>query len=431
MNDRGQPGDRGQERIVVRRFPRPFRAMLAISTDIDGTTMDVFRRTHRFMNTLEETEMGPGVGLDVANSFWAYGRPVTREPALFSGKDWTQRSQMADELLHYLRCGWIDTLHSYGPFDAGFTREHAARALEALRDAGVHIRVWVNHGGPTNTQNLNGPAQAKRAEEKLAVWEGDLEGSPGYHADLLLEHGFRFAWRYGRDALVFGLDHVLAPWRLADGAEMWGFSRNSAEPSSPAAEAFAAEAGLEVRENRSGRRFLQLWQPSYLPRQLDADKLDGLVGSQQVVVIAQHLGSLAGKHVFSPPTVEAFRLLKDYEDDGQILVTSTARMLQYERVRDHLVLETRRDRGRIIIDIVRVADPLFGEFVPSLDDVRGITLLVRDPRRVSLRLAGKALPRPEVVRSPTNDTEGTIGVRWYERDVTDYASSWSGAAKPT
>src|SRR3954447_3168247 len=105
--------------VALLRFPPPYRSMVAISTDIDHTTITSFRETHRFLNTVGETSMGPGLGLDIANSMWLYtsrprrGRPALhREISYFAGSDWTRRSRVADELIAYAHAGWIDTLHS-------------------------------------------------------------------------------------------------------------------------------------------------------------------------------------------------------------------------------------------------------------------------------------------------------------------------------
>jgi peroxiredoxin len=52
--------------------------VLAISTDIDHTTVRAFRETHRFFNTREQTCMGEGLGLDISNSMWFYRRHYRR-----------------------------------------------------------------------------------------------------------------------------------------------------------------------------------------------------------------------------------------------------------------------------------------------------------------------------------------------------------------
>lgn len=56
----------------LRKFPYPYDAMLAISSDIDNTTVEKFEKYHRFLNTLEQTSYGPGLGLDIGDSAWFY-----------------------------------------------------------------------------------------------------------------------------------------------------------------------------------------------------------------------------------------------------------------------------------------------------------------------------------------------------------------------
>lgn len=56
-----------------RRFPYPYKALLAIAADVDSTSPWKFLRIHRFFNTLTPAipHYGDGVGLDIGNSFFS------------------------------------------------------------------------------------------------------------------------------------------------------------------------------------------------------------------------------------------------------------------------------------------------------------------------------------------------------------------------
>ncbi|MCX5673851.1 MAG: hypothetical protein NTX87_02485 [Planctomycetota bacterium] len=57
--------------LQLRRLPYPYRAMLTICSDLDDTTDGrVYCEILRFLNTTEATAMGPGLGLEVANSIY-------------------------------------------------------------------------------------------------------------------------------------------------------------------------------------------------------------------------------------------------------------------------------------------------------------------------------------------------------------------------
>ena len=57
--------------VTPRLVPYPFRAMLAICSDLDETPhRGVYRDIARFLNTTETTVMGVGVGLEVGNTIY-------------------------------------------------------------------------------------------------------------------------------------------------------------------------------------------------------------------------------------------------------------------------------------------------------------------------------------------------------------------------
>ena len=58
--------------VTQRRFPYPYKALLAVSSDVDATSPWKFIRIHKFLNTLTPAipYYGDGVGLDMGDSFF-------------------------------------------------------------------------------------------------------------------------------------------------------------------------------------------------------------------------------------------------------------------------------------------------------------------------------------------------------------------------
>jgi hypothetical protein len=399
----------------LRKFPHPYRAMLAISTAAYRATLPSLRALHRFLNTRERTPLGRGLGLDVAGAMWVDKQTESEVGLRYARSFGDRRAAEADELAHYARAGWIDTLGSYGNFTNPeapvFERRDALAALAELRDRGITLRAWVNHGGASNTQNLG-----------RATMQADLPGSPAYHTDLLLESGMRYAWNH-EGAGRFGADTLLSPLPLRDGRRLWGFRRYSAE-SGPLAAEIAERHGLKLMHAAGGEARCLTWWPELLPYQLAEDKLDGLVAREQYCVIAQHLGAAGGPGGFGPEAIAALRRLRDYHEAGKVLVARSSRVLEYNRVVEHLEYEL-RSSGRLDIDIVAVRDPVIGTFVPTLDQLRGVTFYVEDPDATFLHVNGRPIARRDLVRSPSDGTSPSIGVAWFRRELTDHAAAFA------
>ena len=416
-------------RVTVRRFPPPYHAMLAICSDIDRMRIDALRETHRFLNTVERTSMGPGVGLDIADSIWLYKAPF-HDPrrddlAYFSGLSWDTPSVYGAELLHYARQGWIDTLHSYGNFsrtpgiEVRFTREHAARGLDVLQRNGVRLTVWVNHGDTNNHQNIG----------EHDFMRGDRPGSLEYHADLIKAYGTEFLWVHG-GVQRMGAPTAIEDCVLNDGSHMFGFRRFHARLNLDEGPAVAAAYGLNLFAAAGGSSVLQLWVPQGLPLQLDKEVLDTLVEEQLLCVCGQHLGSMYPFIGFDRRVVEALRRLRKYQDEGLVLVARTSRLLHYNRVRDYLRFDVLEAEGGPVIDIQSIEDPVRGSWLPELEDLRGITFEVRPAwPPPELRLRGKPIAAREVRNRDQGDW-WSIGVRWFEPDVTDHALPFLAKDRP-
>ena len=112
--------------IRLRRIPYPYKAMLAICSDLDGTSD---RRVYweweimRFLNTTEMSSMGRGVGLEVGNSI--HFRAI---PPQFSC--WDTDDAGHEMVRTLIRSGHIDCLHTFG--ELVYTRDEAKRVLDFL-----------------------------------------------------------------------------------------------------------------------------------------------------------------------------------------------------------------------------------------------------------------------------------------------------------
>ena len=172
--------------VGVRPFPYPYRAMLAICSDLDETPdRHVFWEIARYLNSSDATPMGAGVDLEVGNSIY-----FDMAPDQFAYWNTDDRGRaMVQELV---RSGHIDCIHSYG--DLATTRAHAARALEELQRHGCRLEVWIDHAvAPSNFG-----ADIMRGH-------GDVPGAGVYHADLTCGFGVRYVWR-GRITSAIGQD---------------------------------------------------------------------------------------------------------------------------------------------------------------------------------------------------------------------------------
>lgn len=398
--------------VELRKFPYPYKAMVAISTDIDGTILPDFEETHRFMNTLVDTKMGKGLGLDIANSFWMYKhndkvgyidpheKKAWTDQMSYFQNDWTEPFQ-AEAVKKYIKAGWIDSIHSFGDFSnpdkktTYFTREHAKKAIEQLEEDDLYINIWINHGNESNIQNFGGTYNFTEYQQ------GDDPEAFGYHTDLTIPYGIEFLWdSLGDDQL--GHQSVLYPIHLKDGQKVWGYKRYT-----------------HVKEEEGTR---WLWGIHFLQEQLSEENLNTIMDEGLYSVIAQHLGTEVVDGMYPESAIDTFKRLKKAQDDGNILVARTSRLLEYNRNHDFIRFEKKIVNDHIEIHIEAIDDPIFGPFTPTLDQVRGFTFYVDNPNDVHMYIAGEQIPESEIVRNESDGYRESISIKWFEPDYTDYTA---------
>ena len=308
-------------------------AALALSIDCDGCTVERLHRVLRYWATGEATEFGPGLDLPVASSMFAYSRnPAAPPQAAYLDGD-------REGLLDAWRRGWIDSLHGLGDFtaDRPCTRELARRAFERLAADGIRIRVWTNHGGQENVQNLLRPGTL-----------GDVAGSDCYLADLAAEYGIRYIWAseltpvvgQGRDVspAEYYAAQVDAPrlarW-VARAAHGWSerlIRKANIEP-------FSGNRLVETRPLRDGREMAVFrrygrWRfdtISRLPAILTREVLDRLSVSNGAMIVYLHIGPSGDE---TPETLRAgMKALDDVARrarEGSLRVLKTVDLLDQQ-----------------------------------------------------------------------------------------------------
>lgn len=183
----------------IRPWPYPYKGGLSISNDAEFMSYAFFETLMYFTNTSVDTAWGKGLNIPMSSSVFFYSAHNYN----FSYVDGiTLDAPLNPEAKHidaHIKNGWIDTLHAYGDFDhiGGFTRAHAERCLKTLDNKKLKIKIFTNHGGVENIQNVGVDA---------AYHEGDKPNSPAYHADLMAEYGIKYIWS---DSMVS--QHTEAP----------------------------------------------------------------------------------------------------------------------------------------------------------------------------------------------------------------------------
>lgn len=399
----------GPSGVALRRLPYPYRALLAICSDLDETPdRDVYREIMRFLNTTEPTRMGAGLGLEVGNSIYFDMPP---DQFAYWNTDELGRHMIRD----LLRSGHVDCLHSFG--DLTGTRAEAGRALDELARHGCRIDVWVDHAvAPTNFGG------------DIMRGSGDVPGAPAYHADLTCDFGVQFVWR-GRVTSVIGQDvprrlrglyrtrhpmssgqtvarelakgalarlgnqkyalhgpnEALRPERLRDGRPVWEFLRSNPH-----------WAGVSRGDTADG--FASVVTQSLLDR---------LVARGGVCLLYTHLGKVTSrKEPFGTETRRALTLLARYRDEGRVLVATTRRLLGYCRALREIKLSTRAAGDEVVVD---VNVPTHTGWRPG--DLDGVTLYVPAPSRTRVTVAGREVT-PLSRNGPDHTGRPSVSFPW-------------------
>jgi hypothetical protein len=365
---------------TVRRFPYPYRAMVAICSDLDLTPdAGTYFESMRYLNTTDETAYGPGVGLEVGNSIY-FDMP----PGHVSY--WSADDRGRARMRTLIKSGHIDCLHSFG--DLATTRARAGVALDELNRHGCPMRVWVDHAvAPSNF-----------GADRMAG-QGDVAGSPAFHADLTIGFGIEYVWR-GRVTSVVGqnaprslgglLDRrrplpslVTIAKEAAKGAvaranhdkyAMHGHNRlmrpvrlRSGHPVTEFLRANPHSGGVSCGDTADG-----------LAEVLTDPVLDRLTAREAVTVLYTHLGKFADSmRPFNARTQAALQRLVTRQSRGDILVATTQRLLDYCRMADSVSVVPRVEDGSTWLD------------VSTAGAAHGLTIYVDRPEAVRVRVHGR------------------------------------------
>lgn len=305
----------GQMRgVTLRKFPYPYRAAVAISSDAEFMTWEALLAVSRILN-------GPGgLGLPVAHSMFFFTTHALCHSSFsyFEGTS-NRPNAYAPMLREMIAAGHIDTIHAYGDFDAGgFTRPMAEQVLKECTQHHLTFEVFTNHGSYDNSQNIGHPGLPHDH------WHGDDPANPSYHLDLTRTIGVRYVWPDAAAAVNTPYENTPLLYRTItrDGKPMFFFKRYRGLP---------GKAAPNIAS---------------LAEQMTSSDLDRLVAEELPCFYYQHLGvwtkyadgSFEANRppFFTPEGLEILNYLSQLYQQGSCLVATTSQLLRYLDAREHV-----------------------------------------------------------------------------------------------
>ncbi len=413
---------------MIRSWPYPYRAALALCGDPDWQGFEAFLEWYRLL---------AAQGLEAAGSFWMY-QAGGEGPQAFSYYEGLGEleSPHAGFIRKGIRDGFMDSLHAYGDFNqrGGFHRGLAQRAVSELRRHGLAVPIWTAHGGAHNLQNYRpfglGDVRRETNGDDTISWPC-LE----YHADLTEAIGVRYVWS-GTRITPFpfrGVPCTLREYARFSGRGVRPYLRGSLrrlQGRTAVPEELAVNALMEPRTLDDGRKvwsFLRTGEHLQdalddLPRILEPRGLDQLERVGGARILYYHPGKR--RHV-GPPGSEVLGTLADLAGrfrSGRLLVATTARLLDFHRLVRDLSWEAREEGGEVRIRILGRKDPLFGESAVDEKALQGLAFHVDRPERTRIILVQEGGDRELAARRFPPDHTGrpSLGFPWVPLD----ASAW-------
>lgn len=350
---------------------------------------------HRFLNTNKDTPLGRGLSLPISDSFFLFSSPGnSNEFTFFEGL--SQRlSRRAGWLREWVRGGLIDTLHTYGAFSSAthFSRELAIRGIDALQRNAMHLRVWVNHGPPENVQCFG--------DGKVASFLGDAPGSDWYHTDITVDYGIEYCWAGTELGDLIAHD---SGWNVSALGTYGSATLSNLRRRRRAVLRRRLLSLTTLRDERKVLSFERYWGTSGqtpvvsdIVHQLSTQNLRRLREMGGYTVVYQHFavrrrgpGFGVEKYVtnpnpyFSPAERAAFVRLAEEYHAGNILVTSTERLLRYNRMHRWLRWKAEEVGNRLRITLLSLKMPGFRGRPVDREDIQGLTFYSSRPEETDL-----------------------------------------------
>lgn len=382
------------------KFPFPYKSALAFVSDIDTTTFQSLAHVHRCFYGLQEGY--EGVDLEFANSFWLMNTQGDDNPRkknyIYALKaNGKERAFVKGRIAPFLRSKLFDTLHTYGQFKAGkFTRADAEICLEYASANDLKIDFWTYHGSRNQVQNIV-PSDKD--------WRGDDPNTAGYHLDLLRDYGVRF-FRVPPSLDLYKPGARAACMSARDGTQIYTLSGHAIILDPPDINAInsyvdklEASGRLPFEKWRifqPGKSFpnkVITWKAEMLPFQLHESVLANLVAAEGALYLNQHLTQDFSAYSYQTDEVRAaLTRLSAYQKDGRILVSSPARLIRFEYVRDHLTHSIQTDAsGNCVINIDPDMSCAAFPMIASAADLEGIGFCVSGAKSVSIALGDKRI----------------------------------------
>jgi len=394
-------------------IPYPYKAMISISNDCDGLTLEWFDLLHRFMNTNEETVLGRGLGLDISDSMWIYAPDHSdkllrdRVLSMKTGLSVDSPEDMAGILSYHVGSGWIDTLHSIGDFsgiasqDQQPTSAHVDESERIMEKYNCQVPIWVNHGNSNNIQNIGTHEYMKGGRDDSNLF--------------LLPHIRRMGIQYINNRFDNGQSFCLPKITNydKDGNNFYSFSRFHKKRITKESN---VEGIQKITQTKRGAKIGFVWHPTSLQHQINRSTLDLLMKNNCEAIIAQHLGS-GPKNGFPDSAIKSLQILKEYQDNKNVLVARTSRLLNFVKIRDRSTIYTEVSGRDTIIFVIGPDDQK-----NSLDDFRGLSFILEEQvGQVKLIINDKECPPELIFRERRNDGCWIVGISWHKSDNTDYS----------
>lgn len=398
--------------IELRTFPYPYKAMLAISNDIDNSPdLSVFLEMMDYLNSSKQTAFGNGLGLEIGNSFWFYNNTGTVQLSYFKGIS-TAETNFAPHCREFWQSGFIDSMHTYGNFDSGgFKRRFALTARDEMEKYNVKLPVWINHGTHQNTQNVG----------YMQGCDGGVQGHESYHGDIIKVLGIRYIWAgkmthvLGQDAkntlsvkgkqvlqnitaklkykdelekINFGGNKLIDPITLQDKTTLWEFQRWI--------NAWGRQTVLDVND---------------FAQQITKKNIRGLIRNEGFMVLYTHFcENLNLKDGLSEKLKTNLKFIREKYNRGELLVSTTSRLLRYKEIIMHLKTNVNVENGKTIIAIPSTITTPLGEHITTLSDIGGLTFYTAEPENIEIHFMGKCMTSTVNPRDHTGQL--SISIPW-------------------